>query len=105
MEIEQLKIAVPTYPEILRQTAGDEESIRESFASLVRIERNDKWHIILCRSDYMTKGNLPSEKGVENFLEKVYLIQHLFVIETNEEKYLDSNQISEKDRLVKQYTL
>ena len=99
MNTEELKKDYPIYPEIKRQTLADGESIKEVFSSLLRLERNGKWHILLCKVEWRSEGRFPSAQGMKTFLQNVYMTQQLFVIEPNEEKYLDLDQRSEVTRM------
>ena len=100
MSTEELKRDYPIYPEIKRQVLADGYSTTEAISSLLRIERNGKWHIILCRIEWRTIGRVDSEQAMKTFLQNVYMTQQLFVIESNEEKYLDLDQRSEVIRMV-----
>ena len=100
---QELKFEYPTFPDVRHVLNKVNDGIYITFETLVRIQREGVYYLVLSRNQYMYhEDKYCFESGLEAstlYINQVYQIQNFFKVD-NDWSVKDDNQLSEPDRLI-----
>lgn len=97
--VQKLKQEYPAYPNCNISTNVGEIKTKFKLETLVRIKREGKWYLLVCRYEYIMDTNINSAVEVmERFISQIYRVIHFSVLSSFHVE--DDDQSEEENRLV-----